>query len=144
MTSPSPVPGAEPLLPPNVFQIRTFNDVVVLLYWVLPLLSTALVGYGVLEDQAALLWGGVVSTVLQLILQFARTQDFVRKAVYTTLNIINIVLVAYVAGWNPDALDSMIPLLNLILGGVPAAIASQNVNTSGDGTVPRAALTLKG
>ncbi|AKJ71717.1 hypothetical protein TIN2_27 [Tsukamurella phage TIN2] len=126
------VPGTQTVVPPNVFQIRSKNDLITLLYWIVPLTSAALVSYGVVQDSDATLWAGVVTGALQLVLQFARTQDYARKAIYTVLNLANTVLIAYVAGWNPDALTHVMPILTLILGGAPAALATQNVNNSGD------------
>lgn len=117
---------------PNIFNIRSFNDFVAMLYVAVPLITAALVAYGALSDDNAALWVAVGTGACQLVLQFARTQVFARKAIYTVLNLANMVLIAYVAGWNPDLLTNLMPILTVVLGGVPASVAAQNVNTTGD------------
>lgn len=126
--------GTVEVIPKNVFNVRTLNDVIGLLYYVIPGVLGALVVYGAIDNNSALFWGGAATSVIQLIFQFARTADWGRKAIYTVLNLVNAGLLIYVAGWSPDNLTNIMPLLALLLGGAPAAIASQNVNTSGDGT----------
>lgn len=116
----------------NIFNIRSWNDVVAMLYSLIPLATVALVGYGAFKEDQVMLWAGVATSALQLILEFKRTQDFARRVVYTILGIANTVLIAYVAGWNPEYLTVVMPLLAAILGGGPGAVALQNVNTTGD------------
>lgn len=126
--------GTVEVIPKNIFNVRSLNDVIGLLYYAIPAVLGALVVYGALDNNSALFWGGAATSVIQLIFQFARTADWGRRVVYTLLNLVNAGLLIYVAGWSPDALNNLAPLLAIILGGTPAAIASQNVNTTGDGT----------
>lgn len=134
MTSPYPdIPnnGDVTILPKNVFNIRSAQDVVAILYYLIPGVLGAFVIYGALDNNSALFWGGAATAIIQLVFQFARTEDYARKAIYTVLNLINAGLLIYVAGWSPDNLTNLAPLLALLLGGTPAAIGSQNVNTTG-------------
>lgn len=119
---------------PNLLNIRSFNDLIAMLYALFPVLTGMLMAYGILAEEDAALWAAVGTGACQLILQFARTQEGVRRAIYTALNLVNMVLIAYVAGWNPDNVTNLLPLLNVLLGGAPAIVAVQNVNTSGDET----------
>lgn len=134
MTSPYPdIPnnGDVTILPKNVFNIRSAQDVIAILYYLIPGVLGAFVIYGALDNNSALFWGGAATAIIQLVFQFARTEDYARKAIYTVLNLINAGLLIYVAGWSPDNLTNLAPLLALLLGGTPAAIGSQNVNTTG-------------
>ncbi|UYL87053.1 membrane protein [Gordonia phage Hollow] len=130
MTVPTPA-----VLPPNLFNARSFNDFIAMLYALLPPLSIILITYGTFTQEHVTLWIGAASTILQLILQFARTQDFARRVIYTLLNLAVSVLVV-LKGLDPDFLSTWMPLLVLVLGAPPAAIAVQNVNTTGDNVVP--------
>ncbi|AUV60634.1 holin [Gordonia phage SteveFrench] len=130
-------PGSVPVVGPNIFNIRSKNDFIGLLYYVIPLVMGILVLYGALDNNTALFWGGAATSLIQLVFQYTRTQEFARRAIYTVLNLINAGLLIYVAGWSPQHLENLMPLLALVLGGSAAGIASQNVNTSGDGTVVR-------
>ena len=125
--------GSVEIIPKNVFNVRSANDVIGLLYYIIPGVLGALTVYGALDDKSALFWGGAATAVIQLIFQFARTEEWGRRVIYTVLNLVNAGLLIYVAGWNPDNLTNLMPLLAILLGGAPAAIASQNVNTTGDG-----------
>lgn len=116
---------------PNVFNIRTPQDVIAILYVLIPFASAALVGYGVADDQQALVIAGAVGGILQLLMTFARTQEWTRRAIYTVLLGANAVLVIYKV-IDPEFLNQWLPLINILLTGAPAAVAVQNVNTSGD------------
>lgn len=126
--------GTQEVLPKNIFNVRSVNDLIGLLYYFIPAVLGVLVIYGALDNNSALFWGGAATSVIQLIFQFARTADWGRRAVYTILNLVNAGLLIYVAGWSPDNLTNLMPLFAIILGGSAGGIASQNVNTSGDGT----------
>ncbi|QDF18246.1 hypothetical protein SEA_DAKITI_32 [Gordonia phage Dakiti] len=130
-------PGSVPVVGPNIFNIRSKNDFIGLLYYFIPLTMGLLVLYGALDNNTALFWGGAATSLIQLVFQYTRTQEFARRAIYLVLNLINAGLLVYVAGWTPQHLENLMPLLSLLLGGSAAGIASQNVNTSGDGTVVR-------
>ncbi|ATW61128.1 hypothetical protein SEA_NEOEVIE_33 [Gordonia phage Neoevie] len=130
-------PGSVPSAPPNIFNIRSKNDVIALLYFAIPVVLGILVIYGALDNNTALFWGGAATSIIQLIFQFVRTQEFARRAIYTILNLVNAGLLIYVAGWSPEHLENLMPLLALLLGGTAAGIGSQNVNTTGDGTALR-------
>ncbi|UTN91190.1 membrane protein [Gordonia phage PokyPuppy] len=129
--------GSVPVLSPNIFNVRSRNDFIGLLYYAIPLVMGLLVLYGALDNNSALFWGGAATSLIQLVFQYTRTQEFARRAVYLVLNLINAGLLIYVAGWGPQHLENLMPLLSILLGGSAAGIASQNVNTSGDGTVVR-------
>ena len=118
----------------GVFNIRSWNDVVAMLYVIVPVAQIILVGYGVLDDEHAALTAGAVLAVLQTLLQFVRTIDWARKIFYTVLLSVNSVLVLY-GVWNEDFLEIWLPLINTVLVGVPAAVAVQNVNTTGDNII---------
>lgn len=127
--------GTVEIIPKNLFNVRSLNDVIGLLYYVIPGVLGVLVIYGALDNNSALFWAGAATSIIQLIFQFARTADWGRRAIYTILNLVNAGLLIYVAGWSPDNLTNLMPLLAILLGGSAGGIASQNVNTSGDGTV---------
>lgn len=117
---------------PNIFNIRSFNDLIAMLYVMLPLATAALAAYGFLSDEHAAVWVAVGTGACQLILQFVRTQAGIRKAIYTVLNLVNLLLITYAAGWDPDTLTTFMPLIAVLLGGAPAAVAAQNVDTTGN------------
>lgn len=134
-------PAEDPRIPTgpasgvNMFNIRSLQDFVAMLYVIIPLASVVLVGYGVLgNDESAVLVAAILS-VLQVILQFARTADWRRKLFYTALLAINSVLVWWKV-IDPGLLDQWLPLINVLLVGAPASIAVQNVNTTGDNVIP--------
>ncbi|ANA86001.1 holin [Gordonia phage Demosthenes] len=127
--------GTDLVIRPNIFNVRSFNDFIAMLYAILPALTPILLSYGVLSDDEVALWIGLGTNVCQLILQFVRTEYFARRIIYTILNLAVSVLVVY-RGLDPNFLDQWLPLLVLILGAPPAAVAVQNVNTSGDNVVP--------
>lgn len=129
------VPNAGATAAPNVFNIRSLNDFVAMLYVLLPVATPIILSYGIWNDEHVLLWVGVATQVFQLVLQWVRTQDFARRVIYTALNLVASVLVIY-KGLEPDFLNTWMPLIVLILGAPPAAIAVQNVNTTGDNVVP--------
>ncbi|AKL88203.1 putative holin [Gordonia phage GMA3] len=116
---------------PNLFNIRTWRDVIAMVYVIVPLASASLVGYGVFSDQESAVIVGAVLAVLQVILQFTRTENGVRRAFYTVLLAANAVLVWYRVV-DENFLTTWLPLINALLIGVPASVAVQNVNTSGD------------
>ncbi|USH45034.1 membrane protein [Gordonia phage Camerico] len=124
----------------NLFNIRSWNDFVAMLYVIVPILSISLVGYGVLDSESSAVLVGAILAVLQTILQFARTAEWRRKIFYTVLLATNAVLVWWKV-IDPGFLDQWLPLINVLLVGAPAAVAVQNVNTTGDNVVqlPRAA-----
>ncbi|AKC02955.1 holin [Gordonia phage GordDuk1] len=123
--------------PVNIFNIRSFNDLIAMLYVIIPFAQAALVGYGVADQNQALVIAGFAGALLQLVLTFARTQEFARKAIYTVLLGVNAVLVIYRV-IDPEFLNQWLPLINILLIGAPAAVAVQNVNTSGDEIYSRA------
>ncbi|AOE44545.1 hypothetical protein SEA_JUMBO_34 [Gordonia phage Jumbo] len=145
MTTPNPVdPTNDPRIPdlsneavagPNLFNIRTWRDVIAMLYVLVPLASVILVSYGVFQSEDAAVLVGAILGVLQVILQFARTAAWGRRIFYTVLLAANAVLVWWKVV-DPDFLSTWLPLINVLLVGAPAAIAVQNVNTSGDNVVP--------
>lgn len=123
---------------PNLFNIRTWRDLVAMLYVIVPLASASLVGYGVLQDEESAVLVGAILAILQVALQFTRTANWKRRAFYTALLAANAVLVWYRV-IDENFLNMWLPLINVLLIGVPASVAVQNVNTSGDDVLPRAA-----
>lgn len=115
----------------NIFNIKTKEDFIAFMYAVVPAVVVLLAAYGVINDSDASLWAGVALSIIPLFLEVTRTANFARKAIYTVLGAANTVLLAYVASYNPDTLTHLMPLLALILGGVPGGVAAQNVDTSG-------------
>lgn len=115
----------------NIFNIKTPQDVIAMLYVLIPFASAALVGYGVADNQQSLVIAGAVGAVLQLLMTFARTQEWKRKMIYTIILGANAILVIYRVV-DESFLDQWLPLVNVLLIGSPAAVAVQNVNTSGD------------
>lgn len=144
MSTPSSFdPASDPRIPelsgtivgPNLFNIRTWRDLVAMLYVIVPLASVILVSYGVLDNaDSAVIVGGVLA-VLQVILQFTRTAAWGRRIFYTVLLVANAILVWYHV-IDDDFLSTWLPLINVLLVGVPASVAVQNVNTSGDEVTP--------
>lgn len=130
MTHAAPEPLEGEVLPPNVFQVRTKNDLAALVYYLIPLAAVILVSYGILDNADAALYGGIVLQFAQLVFQFARTANWLRRAIYLVLTTANLVLTIFVAAYDPATLTNLMPLVAAVLGGAPAALASQNVLTS--------------
>lgn len=133
MSIPHPVPVSSN---PGLLGAQSPRDFLIMLYGLLPILQVIVMGYGVLNDDEVFFIIGAVGAVIQLILQFARTQDFLRKVIYTVLLTINAGLAIWVAGWGPDTLETWMPLISAVVGGTPALFAAQNVNGTGDPSNP--------
>lgn len=114
-----------------LFNIRTAADVRALLYTLLPILSTLLVGYGVVTDDKAQLWAGLVTAVLgPVIAAFnAKSVSAFRTAFYSVLGAAQAVVVGY--GIATDAqFTTWMPLVVALVGSAAGGVAAANTDTT--------------
>ncbi len=114
-----------------IFNIRSWADVRAALYTLLPIVSTLLVGYGVLTTDKAQLWGALVTAVLgPVIAAFnARTVSTIRTAFYSLLSAVQALVVGYGLTTNA-AIDYWMPLVVAIVGAAAGGVAVANTDTT--------------
>lgn len=115
----------------NLFNIRTWADVRALLYVLLPVVSTLLVGQGVLTDGQAQLWAGLVTAVLgPVIAAFnAHSVSTFRTAFYAVLAAVQAIVVGY--GIATDAqFATWMPLVVALVGLSGGGVAAANTDTT--------------
>lgn len=115
----------------NLFNIRSAADVRAFAYVLLPVISTLLVGQGVVNDNQANLWAGLVTAVLgPVIAAFcARTVSAFRTAFYAVLAAGQLLVVGY--GLATDAaFDTWMPLVVAVVGLSAGGVAAANTDTT--------------
>lgn len=114
-----------------LFNIKTPADFRAALYALLPLLSTLLVGYSVLDQQKATLWVALATAVLGPVISAvqARSVSTFRTAFYAVLAAGQALAIGY--GLLTDGqLDAWMPLVTFLIGGAAVAPAVANTDTS--------------
>lgn len=115
----------------SLFNIRSLADLRAFAYVLLPVVSTMLVGYGVLDDGRAQLWGALVTAVLgPVIAAFnARTISAFRTAFYVTFGAVQALVVGY--GLANDAqFATWMPLVVALVGLSAGGVAVANTDTT--------------
>lgn len=115
----------------NLLEIRSWADVRALAYTLLPIASTLLVTYGVLDDSEAVLWSGFVLAVLGpgVAYVMARSVSSFRTAFYALLTAGQALVVGY--GLLTDAqVGVWLPLVSALIGGAAGGVANANTPTS--------------
>lgn len=121
-----------------LFNIRTWADVRAVLYALLPLVSTLLVGYSVLDQQKATLWVALATAVLGPVIQAvqARSVSTFRTAFYALAAAGQALAIGY-GLLAEGALEPWMPLVTFLIGGAAVAPAVANTDTSpADGSDP--------
>lgn len=118
----------------NALNIRTWADFRAFLYVLLPVVSTLLVGYGVLNDTTSQLWGALVTAVLgPVVAAFnARTVSAVRTAFYAVLGAGQALLIGYNLA-TQTVFDHWMPLVVAVIGLTAGGVAAANTDTSPSG-----------
>lgn len=114
-----------------LFNIRTAADIRAALYALLPIVSTLLVTYGVVDEAKAALWAGVVTAILGPVIAAvqARTVSSFRTAFYGLAAAVQAVVVGY--GLVTDAqIGVWMPLVTALVGAAAGGVAVANVDTS--------------
>jgi hypothetical protein len=117
-----------------IFGIKTFADLRAALYALLPIVSTLLVTYGVLDETKAALWAGVATAVLGPVIAAvqARTLSSFRTAFYALAAAVQAVVVGY--GIVTDAqIGVWMPLVTALVGAAAGGVAVANTDTSSAG-----------
>lgn len=109
--------------------IRTWSDARAYLYTLAPLVIGYLVSVGVLDNDKAALWGGLVAAVLAPALAAVNSTDGFRTWFYGVLAAGQAVVVG-VYGMGTDA--SWSPIVATITAILGAGVAAANVSTSTD------------
>ena len=115
----------------SLFGVRSLADVRALLYTLLPVLSALLVAQGVLNENQASLWGGLVTALLGPGSAFvtARSVATFRPAFYAMLAAGQALLVGY--GLATEGQVSVwIPLISALVGASAGGVAVANTDTS--------------
>lgn len=114
-----------------LFNIRTTADLRAALYALLPIISTLLVTYGVLDEAKVALWAGVATAILGPVIAAAqaRTVSSFRTAFYALAAAVQAVVVGY--GLVTDAqVGVWIPLVTALVGATAGGVAVANTDTS--------------
>ncbi|WP_148281564.1 hypothetical protein [Tsukamurella sp. 1534] len=114
-----------------LFNIKSWADLRAAAYALLPLISTVLVGYSVLDQQKATLWVALVTAVLGPVISAvqARSVSSFRTAFYAVLAAGQALAIGY--GLLQDGqLDAWMPLVTFLIGGAAAAPAVANTDTT--------------
>ncbi|WP_367582271.1 hypothetical protein [Tsukamurella tyrosinosolvens] len=114
-----------------LFNIKTFADLRAALYALLPIVSTLLVTYGVLDETKAALWAGVATAVLGPVIAAvqARTVSSFRTAFYALAAAVQAVVVGY--GIVTDAqIGVWMPLVTALVGAAAGSVAVANTDTT--------------
>ncbi|CAM3483809.1 hypothetical protein [Tsukamurella hominis] len=117
-----------------LFNIKTIADLRAALYALLPIVSTLLVTYGVLDETKAALWAGVATAVLGPVIAAvqARTVSSFRTAFYALAAAVQAVVVGY--GIVTDAqIGVWMPLVTALVGAAAGSVAVANTDTSSAG-----------
>lgn len=115
----------------NALDIRSATDVRAFAYALLPALTGLLVTLGVLNDNQATLWAGLVTAILGPGVAFilARSLSTFRTAFYGILTAAQAVAVGY--GLVTDAqVGIWLPVVSAVIGGVAGGVASANTATT--------------
>lgn len=115
----------------SIFNIRSWADFRAFLYVLLPVVSTLLVGYGVVTDNQAQLWAALVTAVLgPVVAAFnAKNVSAARTAIYAVLAAGQAVVVGY--GLATDAqFATWMPLVVALVGAAAGGVAAANTDTT--------------
>lgn len=115
----------------NALNIRTAADFRAFLYVLLPVISTLLVGNGVLTDDKASLWSALVTAVLGPVVAAiaARTVSLFRTAFYAVLAASQALAVGYGIA-SEAAFTHWMPLVVAVIGLTAGGVSAANTNTS--------------
>lgn len=114
-----------------LFNIRSWADVRAAAYALLPIVSTLLVGYGVMTADKVQLWAGLVTAVLGPVIAAinARTVSAFRTGFYALLGAAQALVVGY--GLVSDAaLQYWMPLVVALVGAAGGGVAVANTDTT--------------
>jgi hypothetical protein len=114
--------------PQGVFGIRTLADVRALFYVLAPLLTGALVTWGVVDQQRGALWAAAATALFAPVLAASNTADKVRLWLYRALAVVSPLLVAYDI-FTTDQISSVAAIFTTLLG---AGVAAANTPVSLD------------
>lgn len=115
----------------SLFNVRSAADFRAFLYVLLPVVSTMLVGYGVVDNGQAQLWGALVTAILgPVIAAFnARTLSTFRTAFYVVFGAVQALVVSY--GLATDAqFSTWMPLVVALVGLSAGGVAAANTDTT--------------
>lgn len=114
-----------------LFNIKSLADLRAAAYALLPIVSTLLVTYGVLDETKAALWAGVATAVLGPVIAAAqaRTVSAFRTGFYALAAAVQAVVVGY--GIVTDAqIGVWMPLVTALVGAAAGGVAVANTDTS--------------
>lgn len=126
-----------------IFNIRSWADARAAAYTLLPVITSFLVSYGVLDDQKAALWAGLVTAVLGPVVAafMARQVNAWRAGLYAILAAGQALFIGY-GLISPDQLDAWMPLITTLIGGAAGSVSVANTDTTP--AVPQPSWSLHG
>ena len=115
----------------NALNIRSAADVRAFAYVLLPVISTLLVTYGILDETQATMWAGLVTAILGPVLAFihARTLSSFRTAFYAVLGASQILLIGYGIA-SSEQVGIWLPVISTIIGASAGGVAAANTDTT--------------
>lgn len=115
----------------SIFNIRSWADVRAFAYVLLPVVSTLLVGQGVLTADKAALWAALVTAVLGPVVAaiLARTVSTFRTAFYVVLGAGQALVIGYNLA-SQSAFDHWLPLVVAVIGLSSGGVAAANTDTT--------------
>jgi len=117
----------------SLLNIRSWADLRAFLYVAWPVVSAALLAYGVFDsDREAALWGALVAAVLGPVIAafYARNLSAVRVAFYAVLAAVQAILIGY--NISVDQVAHWVPLVSALIGLLTGGVATANTNTTVD------------
>lgn len=114
-----------------IFNIKSWGDVRAAVYTLLPIATTLLVSYGVLDESQASLWAGLVTAIAGPVIAafMAKTVVKTRAALYAVLAAGQALFIGY-GLVSPETVDMWLPLVSALIGGGSGALASANTDTT--------------
>ena len=115
----------------SLFNIRSWADARAFAYVLLPLLTTLLVGNGVLTQDKANLWFSLATAILGPVMAafYARTLSVFRVAFYSVLGAVQALVIGYGIA-HTGFLDPWMPLVVTLIGASTGGVAAANTDTS--------------
>lgn len=120
----------------TLLNIRSWADVRAFLYVLLPVVTTFLVGNGVLTQHKANLWAALATAILGPFVAaiYARTLSTFRVAFYAVLGAVQAIVIGYGLA-QAGFLDTWMPLIVALVGLSTGGVAAANTPTTIDGEV---------
>ena len=114
----------------NALNIRSAADLRAFAYVLLPVASTLLVTYGILDQAQATMWAGLVTAILGPVLAFvhARSLSTFRSALYAVIGAGQVLLIGYGIATS-EQVGIWLPVISTLIGAGAGGVAAANTDT---------------